>query len=46
MTELAARYFKEHVALHCKPHTAKLYRSVMERFILPANGHLAVEDVD
>ena len=46
VAELAARYFKEHVALHCKPHTAKLYRSVVERFILPAYGHLAVEDVE
>ena len=46
VAELATRYFKEHVALHCKPHTAKLYRSVVERFILPAYGHLAVEDVD
>ena len=46
VTELAARYFKEHVALHCTPYTAKLYRSVVERFILPAYGHLVVEDVD
>ena len=46
VADLAARYLKEHVALHCKPHTAKLYRSAVQRFILPAYGHLAVEEVD
>ena len=46
VADVAARYLKEHVALHCKPGTAKLYRSVVERFILPAYGNLPVEDVD
>ena len=46
VADVAARYLKEHVALHCKPGTAKLYRSVVQRFILPAYGHLAVEDVE
>ena len=46
VADVAARYLKEHVALHCKPGTAKLYRSVVKRFILPAYGHLAVEDVE
>ena len=46
MTDVVARYFKEHVPLHCKPGTAKLYRSVVQRFILPAYGHLAVEEVE
>ena len=46
VADVAARYLKEHVALHCKPGTAKLYRSVLERFILPAYGHLAVGEVD
>ena len=32
--------------MRCKPGAAKLYRSVVERFILPAYGHLAVEEVD
>ena len=44
VSDVAARYLKEHVALHCKPGTAKLYRSVVERFILPAYGHLPVEE--
>ena len=46
VAEVTERYFREHVPLHCKPHTAKLYRRVVERFILPAYGHLAVEEVD
>ena len=29
VADVAARYLKEHVALHCKPGTAKLYRSVL-----------------
>ena len=29
--DVAASYLKEHVALHCKPGTAKLYRSVVKR---------------
>ena len=46
VADLPARYLKEHDSLHCKPGTAKLYRSVVERFIVPAYGHLAVEEVD
>ena len=46
VAEIAARYLEEHVDVHCKPATRKLYRSVVERFILPAYGHLAVEEVD
>ena len=36
VADVAARYPKEHVALHCKPDTAKLYLSVVKRFIPPA----------
>ena len=46
MTELAARYLEEHVEVRCKGSTQKMYRSVVERFIVPAYGHVAVEDVD
>ena len=46
VADVAARYLKENVALHCKPGTAKLYRSVVKRFILPAYGHVAVEEVE
>ena len=45
VAELAARYFREHVESHCKESTARMYRSVVERFLLPAYGHLAVEKV-
>ena len=46
VADVATRYLIEHVPLHCKPGTAKMYRSVVTRFILPAYGHLAVEEVD
>ena len=43
---LAERYLKEYVAVHCKPSSAKLYRRVIDKFILPAYGNLAIEAVD
>ena len=39
---LVERYLKEHVAVHCKASSAKLYRRVVDKFILPEYGHLAV----
>ena len=46
VNELTARFFHEHVEHHCKESTAKAYRRLVERFILPAYGHLPVEKVD
>ena len=46
VAELAARYLKEHVEVRCKVSTGKMYRSVVERFIVPAYGHVAVEEVE
>ena len=46
VAELAARYLEEHVEVRCKPGTRKLYRRVVERFIVPAYGHCAVEEVE
>ena len=46
VAELAERYFREHVVLHCKPGTAKAYRSVVERHILPDFGHLPIGALD
>ena len=46
VAELAARYLKEHIEVHCKASTRKMYRSAVERFILPAYGHLAVDEVE
>ena len=44
VSELAGRYLEKHVEVRCKPSTQKMYKSVVERFILPSYGHLAVED--
>ena len=38
VAELCARYLTEYVAVRCKPGTAALYRSVIDRHILPALG--------
>ena len=46
VAELAERYFREHVVVHCKPGTAKAYRSVVERHILPVFGHLPIGALD
>ena len=46
VAELAARYLEQHVEVRCKESTQRMYRSVLERFILPAYGHLAVEEVE
>ena len=45
VAELVQRYLKEHVAIHCKPSSGKMYRRAVGKFVLPAYGHLAVEDV-
>ena len=38
----AARYLEEHVALRCKPGTAKTVRSLVRRHIVPALGNVAM----
>ncbi|MDE0004159.1 MAG: tyrosine-type recombinase/integrase, partial [Rhodospirillaceae bacterium] len=38
VAELCVRYLTEYVAMRCKPGTAALYRSVINRHILPALG--------
>ena len=43
---LAQRYLKEYVAVRCKPSSEKLYRRVLDRFVLPAYGDLAAEAVE
>ena len=42
VAELAERYLSEHVAVHCKPITARAYRKVIGKHILPVYGKLAV----
>ena len=46
VAELAARYLEEHVDVRCKESTQRMYRSVVERFIVPAYGGVAVEEVE
>ncbi len=45
VAELADRYDREHVALRVKPSTAKGYRRVLKRTILPALGRLRLTEV-
>jgi integrase len=40
--ELAVRFDEEHIAVRLKASTAKEYRRNLQRFILPALGHLTV----
>ncbi len=40
VAELAVRYMEEHVAVHCKPTTARGYRVSIENYILPEFGKL------
>ncbi len=46
VSALGERYLKEYVAVHCKPSSAKVYRRVLDKFILPVYGDLAVEAVE
>ena len=45
VADLAEQYFREHVAVRCKPGTAKLHRRVVRRHILPEYGKLPVAAV-
>ena len=40
VAELCTRYMEEYVAVRCKPGTAALYRSVIDRHVLPALGRV------
>ena len=42
VAELAERYLREHVAVHCKPNTTRGYRQVIGRHLLPLLGKLPV----
>ncbi|MYA95595.1 MAG: tyrosine-type recombinase/integrase [Nitrospinae bacterium] len=42
VAELCARYMEEYVSVRCKPGTAALYRSVIDRHVLPALGRLPI----
>ncbi len=42
VNEVCARYLAEYVAVRCKPATAALYRSVINRHVLPALGRAPI----
>ena len=43
---LAERYMRAHVAVHCKPYTAGIYRGVLDNHILPELGGMPVGAVE
>ena len=45
VADLAARSMRAYVKVHCKPKTEKLYRTAIDRHIVPALGTMAVKDV-
>ena len=45
VTELAQRFEKEHIDIRLKPSTAKGYKRMLERFVLPTLGHYRVTEV-
>ena len=42
VAELAERYLSEHVAVRCKPNTARGYRQVIDSHVLPVLGKLPI----
>ena len=45
MADLAGRYLREYVAVHCKPNTIKHYGLMVRKHIVPALGELRVSEV-
>ena len=45
VADLAARCMRAYVKVHCKPKTEKLYRTAIDRHIVPALGTVAVKAV-
>ncbi len=46
VAELAERYEREYVAMHCKPLTVSHYRLMLRKHIVPALGQRLVADVE
>ena len=44
--DLAERYLREHVAMHCKPNTVKHYGLMVRKHIVPALADLRVSEVE
>lgn len=45
MADLAGRYLREYVAVHCKPNTIKHYGLMVRKHIVPTLGELRVSEV-
>ena len=45
VADLAARCMRAYVKVHCKPKTEELYRTAIDRHIVPALGTMPVKDV-
>ena len=43
--DLAARYLREYVAMHCKPNTVSHYGQMVRKHIVPALANLRVSEV-
>ena len=46
VSDLAGRYLREHVDMHCKPATAKHYRLMLRKHIVPGLGDLSVSKAE
>ncbi len=46
MQKLADQFIEEYVATHVRASTARMYKSLTEKFIVPALGDILVQDVD
>jgi len=46
VADLAGRYQREHVAMHCKPNTVKHYGLMLKKHIVPRLGALKVAEVE
>ncbi len=44
VADLAGRYLREHVAMHCKPNTVKHYGLMVRKHIVPGLGELRVSE--
>lgn len=44
--ELARRWLEDHVDVHCKPETVKMYRLVVRKHIMPKFGRVPAASVD
>ena len=45
LAEVADRYMREHVAVRCKPTTARAYRVAMENYLLPEFGFRSLDAI-